>query len=689
MGSRDHRELVALRGSRKKTKDEASELVGRLDPADVLWVTGEEDAPGDIEVVGPRTVKRHLGESYEVVVIDFHDVFDADLLGQCHGFVWGGGALVLRLPSKGERPAGGRERLAAYPYGPEDVGFRFYERFERTLDDAQCAAPKPLPPANHEVQGTKEQSELAARLTALLRREEPTRSAVLADRGRGKSSAIGMALRSLREGDGREDVRIAVTAAYPQSAAEVFRFALGFDETPKEAPRKGPIRFVEPAELLRTDETFDVIVVDEAAQLSVALLRKLVERHSDTHLAFATTTHGYEGTGRGFEIRFLEWLHERAPRFERFGLEEPIRWAAGDPLEETVFDALLLDAEPADIDAEIDIDTLEHVRFDRDDLAGGERMLQEFFGLLVQAHYRTTPSDLHRMLDAPNLNLHALLHSGHVVAATWVAEEGALSPELCDDLYQGRRRILGHALPETFITHLGHRDAGELKMMRSVRIAVHPAVRRLGLGSRLVDSVHHHYEPDLFGTLFGATPGLLQFRRSVGYEVVRLGASRGRRAGEPSVAMIHPVSEPATELLEQTRREFARDLPVQLDLLEADADAVLDEKLRRSLGANLPAPPPMSPGRIDDIVIHYAFGPRTYASAAYAVERFVDRHADALNRLAPESRSLLDARVRQRRSWPRTMEAASLPSVPATMRALRRAVGDLLAACDDFDLQAE
>src|SRR5690606_42099695 len=52
----------------------------------------------------------------------------------------------------------------------------------------------------------------------------------------------------------------------------------------------------------------DLVIVDEAAQLPVALLQHLVLCHPDTPLAFATTTHGYEGTGRGYVLRFSKWL---------------------------------------------------------------------------------------------------------------------------------------------------------------------------------------------------------------------------------------------------------------------------------------------------------------------------------------------------------------------------------------------
>jgi tRNA(Met) cytidine acetyltransferase len=660
-----------LRGTPSETRERALELVAPLDTDDVLWVSDEPgDDTGRIEPVRPSSVRDRLGRSFDAVVLDVTRSLDADVWGQCHGFVWGGGALVLRLPPTGQSPTERRERLAVYPYEADDVGERFWHRIERAFEgDEVDASPAPLEPVPHEVRGTDQQTRAVERLAALFEQDRPARAVLMADRGRGKSSALGMALE--RYLDAAEVLDAVVTARHPDAAREVFQFALGTRDTSDDPP----IPFVPAAELAERESTPDVLVVDEAAQLSIPLLKRLVDAHADARIAFASTTHGYEGTGRGFALRFLEWLDEQPEPLEVLELDEPIRWTSGDPLERRVFDALLLDAEPATLESPPDaIEDVEHVQLDRDALVRRPERLRQFFGLLIQAHYRTTPSDLRRMLDAPNLNLHALLRGGDVVAATWVAEEGALSGELCDDLYWGRQRILGHALPDTFVTHLGHRETGRMTMMRSVRIAVHPDLRRRGLGTRLVERVHEAYTPDLFGTLFGATPGLLRFRRSVGYEAVRLGVSRGSRTGAPSVAMMRPVSAWARDLFERCRKELALSLPVQLELMQAGRGLPIGERLETSLARDLPSSPELSEARQREIVAQFAWGPRTYESAAFALEPFVESHAAHLERLDDDQRRLVDAKIRRRRPWRQTVEAGSPESVPAAMRALRRAV---------------
>jgi tRNA(Met) cytidine acetyltransferase len=278
------------------------------------------------------------------------------------------------------------------------------------------------------------------------------------------------------------------------------------------------------------------------------------------------------------------------------------------------------------------------------------------------------------MLDAPNLAVHALSSEGRVVAASIVALEGGLSPEQSEALARGAMRIRGHALAETLVCHSDRPDAGVLSMVRSVRIAVHPDLRRKGVARALVAHVHGAYAPDLFGTLFGATPELLRFRRSVGYELVRVGVSRGARTGEPAAVMVCAVSERARSLVSSLRIELARNLPLQLELLAADGELSVEPALTDALSEGLPAPPPIGDEEVRAQVRSYLSGPRPYESAAFALERFVSAQAARLGALDERSRALIEGRVLGRHPWTQVATDAGYPSVPAAMRALRPAI---------------
>ncbi len=665
---------------------------------DLIVLRGDAPEPslsGDVLRIGPaglpaEDVKHLLGKSFDFVVMDARQGLDADVLGQAHGFIRGGGALVLRL-WEGAPPAS--EALAVWPFGVDDVGRRFPTRFEallaglqRVADDLRPAGALPAPTEH------PEQARVVAQLVEILTGPPGGRAVILSDRGRGKSSALGLALRGVPT-----HLRVVVTAGQPDSIVEVERFAPGpvcylppatlassgsASASGCEAERARPRQPAaeergNPSDSLTfsVNEGFDAILVDEAAQIPVPLLQQIVRRHATARMVFATTARGYEGTGRGFVLRFLEWLKSEGP-VTHLSLTEPIRWAAGDPLERWIFDVLLLDAQPAQLAGPIDPEHIEAVALDRDALLDNEAQLREFFGLLVHAHYRTTPGDLHRLLDAPNLRLHALRHQGQVVAACLVALEGSLPPAMCRDLAAGKMRLRGHALPESLGVHAGEVEAGTLSMVRSVRIAVHPELRRLGLGQRLADHIHAYYQPDLFGTVFGGTAELLRFRREVGYELVRVGASRGSRTGEPAAVMIRPVSARAHTLLARLRGALARDLPTQLAWMSTGTLCVTPE-LEAALLAHLPEPTPLSDEDCARISREYAFGPRTLESVLVPLQRFLavcEARGDLAGQPAEAHRLL--AGVQAGQGWEAT---AGNMSLPAAMRAVRRVVRALFS----------
>ncbi|MCA9572266.1 MAG: tRNA(Met) cytidine acetyltransferase, partial [Myxococcales bacterium] len=474
----------------------------------------------------PGGLRRVLGSDRDVVVLDLTGGVDADRVGMAHGLVRAGGVLVLRVDPE----ARGSRGLGLHPYDPNDVTDRLRDRLLERLPPGPPRLPVPCAPPT----GTPEQAAVVDVLRARLSATEPTATVVLAPRGRGKSAALGLALAGL-------DARVALTSTDPDGLASVHRFC-----------------DAAPVDLEDVPPDAEVIVVDEAARVPLPALQRLVADHPCARLAFATTTDGYEGTGRGFVLRFLRWLEGERPT-EVLRMSTPVRWAPDDPLERAVHDLFLLDLPLGPLPP----GPLAHARLDRAALAADEPLLREVFALLVHAHYRTTPSDLHRILDAPNLDVHALFVGDRVGAVNLVAREGTLPAALSADLAAGRQRIRGHALADTLVCHAGRPDAGGLRMVRSVRLATHPDVRRRGLASRLVSAVHEAYDVDLFGTLFSADPDVVRFRRQHGYEVVRVGSSASARSGQPAVVMVRPVTPVARALLADLRAELALDWPTQ------------------------------------------------------------------------------------------------------------------------------
>jgi len=617
-----------------------------------LWAS--EHPPGEAPGVHPGKLKEYLGQDVDHLVFDALDDLDPDALAVAAGLVRGGGRFLLLTPEL--------ERWGRQPKS------RFLQRLTRL-----CAQQPPArtPPETEATDGfTSEQEQViqALRGTAKGHRNRPL--VVIADRGRGKSSAFGVgAARLLAEGV--ED--ILVTAPRLDAVRTLFDHAareLPDADCGKAHVRLGNhgIRFMAPDELLEKQPATNLLLVDEAAGIPLPMLEGLLRRYR--RIAFTTTVHGYEGSGRGFSLRFARVLDELSPRWKKLEMHEPVRWAPGDPLEAFIFQALLLDAEPGPAE-DIDIGALEIAPADRDELATDDTRLSQLFGLLVDAHYRTTPTDLKHLLDAPGLRIHLARSRDSITGALLVAAEGRLPADLHADVLAGRRRPRGQLLPTALAAHCGFPHALGLGWERIMRIAVHPELQGRGIGSRLLARLVEGAGKrgvDMLGTSFGATPGLVDFWRRNGYAPVRLGQRREASSGAHAVIMLQGVSSAGTDLQARGEAGFAEQFPLQLAEPFRDLSPQLVSRLLPSDKRWRPDP------RCRQSLAAFARGQRQYVDALAALHR--------LARACPECHPILILKVLQGRNWRETAAALGLPGKKAALASLREAVMTWLSALE-------
>jgi tRNA(Met) cytidine acetyltransferase len=696
-----HRRMLVLSGDRQWAGFSAGAVRDALGTDRALWLGAPSAAQPD--AVPASRATRYLGRELDLLVFDAYAGLDPDAFAAISGTLAAGGLLILVAPPLADWPAWPDpecRRLAVHPFRPEDVTGRFLAWFAGRLaaDDTvtlveEGKALRGLPahvavPAT--VRATSDPdcltADQAAAVAAVLRTAVGHRHRPLvltADRGRGKSASLGIAAaRLVGQGCGK---RVLVTAPRPAAVAAVFEHAARL--LPGAVRRRsqlawagGSLAYAAPDALLLEPRAADLLMVDEAAAIPAGLLEGLVARYPRT--VFATTVHGYEGSGRGFALRFGHTLDRLAPGWRSLRMDTPVRWAPGDPLEAFVFRSLLLDAEPASLPDGGGPRPPWHIeRIDRDVLTGDERLLRQVFGLLVAAHYRTTPLDLRHLLDGPNLQVWVGRWDGRVVATALVAVEGRFDGGLAHAVWAGRRRPRGHLLPQALALHAGAGEACKLGAVRIIRLAVHPSVRRRGVGTALLQRLLVAAGADgldLVGASFAATPGLVRFWSRAGFVTARVGARRETGSGARAVLMLRGASDAGTALAARVRRNFLRDFPLELGDFLGDLEPSLVEAVMTEESATAPALWPDDLQRLKG----FAEERRLFEPTRAALVRLVGAVlplAGAWQTLSDTGRTALVVRVLQARSWEASARAAGVAGRDALVAELRRATSALLA----------
>ncbi|NWO05134.1 MAG: tRNA(Met) cytidine acetyltransferase [Alteromonadaceae bacterium] len=587
----------------------AGQLEG-LQSACGLWVGASDDAArAGLPAIAAKQYKRWLGQELDVLVWDGWRGNSPDGFAALAGTLRAGGLVFWLMPPLAQwgefadpdyqrmglehAPwhgfAARQARVLAEASGVIRVSATRVEGQKKAAHAELPALPEPQEGDGFCVGATSEQRALVAQLVRFGQGRRRRPLVVTADRGRGKSAALGMAAAELLLA-GREQVVVAAPAV--ENVRTLFEHArqqLGDQLAEQgvdwlltvEGHRLG---FWPVQQLLAERPKAEVVMVDEAAAIPAHSLRQVLLGWP--RVAFASTVHGYEGTGRGFALRFRAVLDRETPRWQQVTLSQPIRWAREDPLEALIFRLFLLNAgeTPEANRLPGEAVTIESWR----PAEASEEELAEAFGLLVNAHYRTTPSDLRQWLDDPNAQSWLACCGGRIVGVLWTTVEGGLPEALAQQVMLGKRRLRGHLLAQSLASHGGFAEAASQCGLRIVRVAVLAQSRGQGVGRRLVEAARGYCRQgglDYLGTSFGGEPGLLRFWRRSGLQVARLGLQQEASTGEFPIQMLNGVSRAGVELANSLAARFSEHWQV---LLPRHWQAVSAELLME-IGRDLPA----------------------------------------------------------------------------------------------------
>lgn len=615
-----HRRMIVFAGEEvfNWAEDVIEEYVKEKGTVEVLAVYREEDE-GAVEAVlshasklgcritsiSPRESEEILGGTWDVLLAFSPHEYTPNTLGRIVEAIRGGGILMLLGPRLDEwyaKPAEYHEKLVSPPYTFRDVVRRYTKRLVKTLkehkgvwvveDEAVYGSPLKPPPTKqrrprmpkdavfprliYKMAMTDDQVRVIHKIGSVYGEKKGGRRYLLirADRGRGKSASLGLALAGLIYNDVYSE--IPVTAPSISNAETMFRHlesaltALGYkvrrysdDGRPVLEANGARVRYLSPYSLAKKEGVF--AVVDEAAGIPLPLLLKIAKSYDS--VIYASTVHGYEGSGRGFGLRFSSRIRTlRDSRVYEIEMEKPIRYAPEDPIEKWLYDVLLLDAEPEELtESEKNRISPGRVRYKKVDLDSwfekDEDLLRRFIGTYVTAHYRNRPDDLVILGEAPH-HMARIVESedSKLVVALHLAKEGGLPQEVIDEILTEGKQPHGHLIPAVLLKYVPYATSvAKLKGVRIVRIAVHPELTNRGLGStalRLLEDELREEGYDWVGASFGASYELLRFWMKNGYSPLHISPMRNAASGEYSVIVAKPISDRSTGVIYEINKEF-------------------------------------------------------------------------------------------------------------------------------------
>ena len=583
------RQLVALQGPRSWCDAQFEKLFAADDSMLVLSNRKLVEA-----AVSFGTADSCLGRESRLVVLDLFEGFNPDVLCIAAGLVQSGGILMTLSPPVEDWDMQ-TDRYACWQDQSRSQRARFADFFFSALGaDAETgilvtpgyetATMSPLPvltPTPIDRGMTAEQGRCLQQIEQWLATGQAGIALINADRGRGKSTCLGLLLKHLQPG-----LRILVTANSRQTTAQLLRLVPDAE-------------FVAPDSLLLSCPTADLVIIDEAAMLPQSILRQLCRLYP--RLVMATTSGGYEGTGRGFMLRFVAQME--AAGLMQLDLEMPVRWCQGDRLETWLNRTLMLDSDLSVGDRpKAPLASCELLLLENPGDAEHLPLLKQVYRLMNAAHYRSRPSDLRMLMENPDLVLIVACSAEQVVGAVLLNIEGGFDEALCEEIFLGRRRPRGHLLAQMLTAQAGIRNFAKYRGIRVQRIAVAEACRRQGLGTRLLERARVFGQQNSFaylGASFALDPTSAGFWQQAQFSLVHVSYGRGKSSGEHSIAVLHPLKPALDADIQQMQQRIQQQLPIWMTqflqtmdaaqvvalLRFAGFDAALDELEQREIDA--------------------------------------------------------------------------------------------------------
>jgi tRNA(Met) cytidine acetyltransferase len=648
----NERRLILLEGSQCW----ANEMLSSIPPNGKSWLT-YSDSPVILSNVGQKQFRQKLGGESDYLTFVCPEVdgygtnpFNADAFSALSGTLVAGGILFLVMPTKDK--SGGSffvERLRSLinRYKTHCV---IKEKEVFSLQNCQhdqllLNKHKDSDPLGTFPYACKTEDQFFA-VESILKvvsghRKRPL--VITADRGRGKSSALAIAcaelLKSALSSAQKNPIEIVISSGHINALSIFFEqlnssLIEGEQLNKSFTYQKSRVRFLPIDELislsLKGEVNANLVIIDEAASIPVHLLKKLLQYNH--RMVFASTTHGYEGAGRGFAIKFKQVLDDICPNWRAIQMHQPMRWRIDDPLEAFIFDSCLLNAKLAPRKHLQESKEKIFKQISKQALMQNENLLSEMYAILVTAHYQTKPNDIKLLLDNPQLECFCLFEKEGsketILGVAIIMREGlANSTATSEDNYhyitRNKGRLKNHFLPQSLLIQHHVEQAFEFSYFRIMRIAVHPQCQSKGVGTVMMKQLITYARSkqiDYIGASFGANARLLSFWLENDFQLVGIGFTKDQSSGEHSAMVLQSLTKFSTSLLSQVTERFYH----QFEYLLVDEYKYLSVDLVICILKSFPLKlaPELTPSLLKEVA-DFSNGIRQFSPCVYSLHKWL------------------------------------------------------------------
>jgi len=650
-----HRQLLVITGQEEWTSNAAVTLIDKHDIHTILWVS---DAQTEYENISVKDYRCKLGHEYDWVVLNCFSGFRANAAMALSGTIKAHGLMVILCPELSEWPNyADPEQINRISYGYQHkfIKSHFIQHLISSFNKDSAVAMlstnkfdgRAIFVEDHSNKERYYEQDMAVTNVCKVAQGHTNRPLILtADRGRGKSSALGIAAAKLMQ---TSDKTICLTAPHIRSVEQVFIHTKRL--LPNAVISKNSVIYASSSltfksidNLLSDEISTDLLLVDEASAIPVHILNKLAKKFP--RIVFSATVHGYEGSGRGFEMRFIKQLSLLKPNFKKSQMLHPIRWYKHDTLEQFWFNTLFHNVPQGMEKIEPVSPSINCRLLSKTQLLNDKALLGAIFRLLIDAHYQTSQDDLQRLLDAPEIACFILTRGNTLLGVVQVINEGGdCLGEIADNIADCSRRVKGHLVAQNITSTYNTPPFLLAQQWRISRIAIAPDHQRKGLGKQLIDYVEQQARQQqitFLTTSFGCNTDILKFWYKSEFLLVKLSAKPEVSSGEHSAICIKPLTNEALRMSVSIHKDSNQELLYQIDknfkwLSESLVVQILlfEPRVKVSASKNMA------------ILRQFAIGKRAYFTCKRLLKEYMIANPACFSKLETQEQALLVAALLQ------------------------------------------